>query len=242
MKTMNLSLLLVIIFLALSCVNTNDSDNLKKYRVVESSSVIEDTACYTINIEYPYFVADGDEEQGFDTLNETIQFFMDTAARYYWGVEPDSAKVLIDETGAAGKYVLDNKYQLLDTTPDVISILMETYTYALGAHGFTALHTYNFDVKERRFIAIGDLLDFSNPETTDQLNQLLAKNFVNPEDCFNDIPTADEQFELFGIEKGNIVFYYEAYTLGPYYCGWAKVVVPIEQLKAAGLWKRDRDI
>jgi len=231
--------ILTIVF-ANACINTNDLESAKKYRVVESKSVVEDSACYTINLEYPYFAAD-DANLNVDALNQAVQFFLDTAARYYWGVEPDSASVLIDETGTAGKYVLDNKYQVLDTTPDVISLLMETYSYALGAHGFTALHTYNFDVKKGEFIALGDVLDFSKPENTDKLNQLLAKNFVNPEDCFNDSPTAGADFELFGLEKDGISFFYEAYALGPYYCGWAKVVVPIEQLKAAGLWKWDRD-
>ncbi len=237
MKTINFYLFLVMIFLAMSCIRNNDSDNANNYRVVQSNSVIEDSAYYTINLEYPYFVADGDNNPGLDKLNEKLQFFMDTAARYYWGVDPDSAVVLIDETGSAGKYELDNKYQMLDTTPDVISILMETYSYALGAHGFTALHTYNFDVKEGKFIALGNVLDFSKPGNTDKLNQLLAKNFNNPEDCFNDSPTADAGFELFGIEKGNLIFYYEAYALGPYFCGSAKVVVSIEDLKKAGLWK-----
>jgi len=242
MKVGNFVVLLVILVFALSCNNTNNAFDAKTYRVIESNSLIEDTAYYSIDIEYPYFVADGNEGQGLDTLNEAIQSFLDSAARYYWGVEPDSAVVLIDETGTAGKYVLDNKYQLLDTTPDVISILMETYSYALGAHGFTALHTYNFNVKERRFIAIGDLLDLSKPGNTDQLNQLLAKNFVNPKDCFNDKPTANSHYELFGIENGSLAFYYEAYTLGPYYCGWAKVLVSIEELKTAGLWKWDKAI
>jgi len=237
MKVRNFLFFLVIIFLAFSCINNNDSNSGKNYRVIESNSVIEDSAYYTINFEYPYFVADGNEDHGLDKLNETVQSFMDTAARYYWGVGIDSVKVLIDEIGSTGKYELNNKYQLLDTTPDVISILMETYSYALGAHGFTALHTYNFDIKENKLIVIGDVLDLSKPENTDKLNQLLAKNFDNPEDCFNTDPTADANFELFGFEKGNLVFYYEAYALGPYYCGSAKVVVSIDELKAAGMWK-----
>jgi len=164
---------------------------------------------------------------------------LDTAAAYYWGVEMDSVKYFIDEAGSSAQYALSNKYRILDTTGNVISILMETYSYALGAHGFTALHTYNFDIEQNRFLSINDLLDFSKPDNILQLNKILKDHFENPEGCFNDTPTADGNFELFGIEPENLVFFYEAYELGAYYCGIARVSVPIEELKKAGLWKNN---
>jgi hypothetical protein len=114
---------------------------------------------------------------------------------------------------------------------------METYSYALGAHGFTALHTYNYDLERNRLLVISDILNLSTPDNITTLNNLLARNFENPNDCFTQAPTADAQFQLFGIRPEHLVFYYEAYELGAYSCGIASINVPIEQLLEAGLWK-----
>ena len=207
------------------------------YRVVESSGTIEDTAYYSIKLEYPVFISEHDNDTTFTELNQRIDAFLDTAARYYWGTSPDSTKHIINETGAAGQFILENEYKILDTTNKLISLKMETYSFALGAHGFTAIHTYNFDVKEKRFLQITDLLNLGNQENVDLLNGLLVSYFKNEDDCFNHDPTAGPDFDLFGLEPGNMVFYYEAYELGAYYCGSAAIRIPYEALKEAGLWK-----
>ncbi|MCF8364741.1 MAG: DUF3298 and DUF4163 domain-containing protein [Bacteroidales bacterium] len=242
MNNFRISVFLLIIFMIFSCNSINENENRKGYHVIESNRLVTDSLYYTIKLEYPVFIAEDDQNQGSDIINNTIEKFLDTAARYYWGVEIDSAIVMIDETGTSGKYELYNSYQILDTTPDIISIFMETYSYALGAHGYTALHTHNFDLRQGKFLNLNDVLNFNYSENTSKLNELLAKYFQNPDACFNDLPTAGADFELFGIEPEHLVFYYETYSLGPYYCGTAKVRIPIEELKTAGLWKLDGKI
>jgi hypothetical protein len=230
-----LGLILSITVIFTSC-GSDDKHSLK-YRILESSSVIEDTAYYSIKLEYPVFIVEDEDLQSLDTLNNTIEQFLDTAAAYYWGTDPDSVKFIIDETETAGKYVLDNKSEILDTTNQLISLKMETYSYALGAHGFIAIHTWNFDIETGKFLRLDDLLDLSDSTKVTALNNLLLQNFENPEDCFNENPVADGSFELFGLEPEYMVFYYEAYELGAYYCGMATVRIPYEALKEAGLWK-----
>ena len=211
------------------------------YRVVESSSVIEDTAYYSIKLEYPVFISMDENDTTFAELNQRIDAFLDTAAPYYWGTSLDSTKQIIHETGAAGQFILENEYEILDTTDRLVSLKMETYIFALVAHCFTATHTYNFDMKEKRFLLITDLLNLGNQENVDLLNGLLLRYFKNEDDCFNHHPTAGPDFDLFGLEPGNMVFYYEAYELGAYYCGSAAIRVPYEALKEAGLWKPGND-
>jgi hypothetical protein len=118
---------------------------------------------------------------------------------------------------------------------------MDTYSYALGAHGFTAIHTYNFDVKTGRFIRFKDVLNLNDSTNIRKLANLLKENFENPEDCFNDEPTADGTFKLFAFEPENMIFYYEAYELGAYYCGMASVKVPVADLREAGLLKKEME-
>lgn len=222
-----------------SCYYSGEAD--LGYRVVEGSSAIEDTAYYSIKLDYPVFISGDDNDTTFAELNHRIDALLDTAAQYYWGTSPDSTKQIINETGAAGQFILENEYEILDTTRRLVSLKMETYSFALGAHGFTAIHTYNFDLEKMHFLRITDLLDLDNQENVDLLNGLLIRYFKNEDDCFNHDPKAGPDFALFGLEPGNMVFYYEAYELGAYYCGSAAIRVPYKALKEAGIWKPEND-
>ncbi len=236
MKTMNYFIFLVLMLLVWSCGSESGTNENKSYTVIDSHRMVEDSGYYNIDFEFPVFVGN-DGENPLDKLNSAISGLLDTAAIYYWGIPLDSVRATIEDSEASGSYVLNNKYTVLDTSAHRISIMMETYSYALGAHGFTALHTYNFDVEHNKMLAIDDILDLSGEENIATLNALLADNFENPEDCFTRPPTADADFQLFGLSLEYLVFYYEAYELGAYSCGIARVNVPIQRLIAAGLWK-----
>lgn len=236
MKAINYFIFSALVLLAWSCDSESNTNENKSYTLIDSHRMIEDSAYYEIDLEFPVFVGK-DDKNSLDELNSAIGELLDTAAIYYWGIPPDSVKAEIESTEASGTYVLNNKYTVLDTSAHRISIMMETYSYALGAHGFTALHTYTFDVEHSKMLTIGDILDLSDEENIASLNALLVENFENPEDCFTLPPSADANFQLFGLTPENLVFYYEAYELGAYSCGMAKVSVPISSLIEAGLWK-----
>ena len=222
----------------ISCNAELSEEDTPGYRVIENEKIIEDTACYSIRLQYPSFIADADSVQTLEILNAQIEGFLDTAAHYYWRMPPDSTGQIIEEAGSAGIFTLDNRYTILDTTNRFISLKMETYSYALGAHGFTAIHTYNFDIENGVFLKFDDILDLDDTTRVAKLNALLKENFENPEDCFNDEPTANGSFELFAVEPEYVVFYYEAYELGAYYCGTAIVKVPVKDLREAGLLRK----
>lgn len=212
------------------------------YHVLESKKTIEDTAIYKILKNYPEFIADDDKlKPSLDILNQSIVNFVDTLELYYWGTNIDGAKQIKNETGTAGVFELLNKSTILDTTNQFISIKFETYSYALGAHGFTGINTLNFDIKDKRFLQLTDVIDFSKPENLTNLNNLLQKNFENPDSCFNTQPSVMPDFKRFGISREFLYCYFEAYELGAYYCGAATVKVPVNELKNAGLWLLESD-
>lgn len=234
---------IVLIILAIivgACRDLPESDNSPTYRIVEMDRVIEDTAYYSIRMHYPVFSSDDKvENDKLEFLNQEIASFLDTASHYYWGVHTTAIVHFLKETKASGKYELTNKYTILDSTKTLISLKMETYSYAMGAHGFNALHTYNLDLANNKMLKLEDILDLSSKEKNELLNKLLQKNFVDPEDCFNDLPTANKDFELFGLEPGFLVFFYQAYDLGAYSCGEASVRISLDELRDVGLWKAD---
>lgn len=233
-------LLIILASIAGACRNLPEADKELGYRIVEMDRVIEDTAYYSIRMQYPDFSSDDKvKNEGLEVLNNKITSFLDTASHYYWGINTTAIVHFLKQSGSLGKYELINTYTILDSTQALISLKMETYSYALGAHGFNALHTYNWDLANNKMLKLEDVLDLSSPEKNNVLNKLLQENFVNPEGCFNDLPTADKDFDLFGLESGFLVFFYEAYELGAYSCGEASVRISLDELRDAGLWKAD---
>ena len=220
-----------------ACRQDKPEKNPRTYRVEHKQVLYENPSYFTIELNYPLFVTEGEEELNLEPLNTAITSFLDTAAVYYWGTDTTGAKQVIDEAEAAGTYQLLNTYEIPDTTNHLISVKLETYSFALGAHGFTAIHTYNYSTCEQKMLDIQDVLDLSSTEKILHLNQLLLKHFENPEDCFNQDPTADSDFTRFALTEDEVIFYYEAYELGAYYCGMAEIRIPVAELEEAGLWK-----
>lgn len=207
------------------------------YSVLENKKAVEDTAYYKVFKNFPEFISQEKKtKKNLTILNQAIVNFTDTLEQYYWGTNPEGAKQIKNETQAAGIFELLNKYQILDTTHRFISIKFETYSYALGAHGFTGINTFNFDIKNNRFIQLTDIISFTKPENLIQLNNLVQKNFKNPDSCFNTQPAVSPDFNKFGISREYLYLYYEAYELGAYYCGSATIKIPVNELKEYELW------
>lgn len=232
----------LITLLFTGCNLWKDKKTTLPYHVLESKTTVEDTTIFKVLKNYPEFIADKKKlKPSFDILNQAIVTFVDTLEHYYWGTNIQGAKQIKNETGTAGVFELLNKYTILDTTNQFISIRFETYSYALGAHGFTGLNTFNFDLKTAKFIQFSEVIDFSKPENIDALNTLLQKHFVNPDTCFNTQPTIVPDFKRFGISREFLFCYFEAYELGAYYCGSATVKIPVDELKTSGLWIMGKD-
>jgi hypothetical protein len=236
MKRLTAYFFLITLFVA-GCNLWKDKKTPLLYHVLESKKTVEDTTYYKILKNYPEFIADDEKlKPSLDNLNQAIVNFVDTLELYYWGTDIDGAKQIKYETGAAGLFELLNKFTILDTTNRFISIQFETFSYALGAHGFTGLNTFNFDLNTAKFIQFPEVIDFSKPENIDTLNTLLKKHFVNSDTCFTTQPTVIPDFKRFGLSRDFLFCYFEAYELGAYYCGSATVKVPVDELKRAGLW------
>jgi len=237
MNKSTLLLLMAIVF-AFACHRKPAEKYKPEYSMIEQSKIIGDTAYFSIDLQYPLFnSADNSKNTGLDLLNKRMAAFLDTAANYYWGTDADGARKVIDETGAHGKYELLNRYEALSKEVNLISVKFETYSYALGAHGFTAITTFNFDVKNSKFLELTDFISINTAEEQNTLNALLVKYLENPQQCFDKEPSVGKEFENFGVTMENMIFYFEAYELGAYYCGAAAIKIPIKVLKESGIWK-----
>jgi hypothetical protein len=240
MKTKFYLLFLGMIVVA-ACTTNKSSDEKQqrplKYMVVENSKWVEDTLYYKIDYQYPFFKSDDSAvSQHLIRLNDRIRYFFDTAEKTFWGVDAEGAVKIIKESEASGKYESMNRYEILDTTNQLISLKFETYSYALGAHGFTAINTWNLNLGTGKLLKLTDVVDLSDKDKLTLFNQLLVAGFVNPEDCFTEEPRVDSDYNKFAISSDFLVIYFEAYELGAYSCGSAEILVSIDELKNNGLW------
>ncbi len=226
----------IAMLMVVSCGRSSKKDEGLAYSIVYSQKVDIDSLYYQIDIEFPVFVSDDTAIFSFEILNDAMSAFLDTAAYYYWGVDREGAKNSIDETETHGVFMFYNRYHVTDSTNSIVSVVFESYSYALGAHGFTAITTYNYDIVSRQWLDLTDIVDISTEENLAALNDLLIEYFENPYGCFTKEPTADSDFKRFGTEPGFLVFHYEAYELGAYSCGEAVVKIPVDALREAGIW------
>lgn len=238
MKKSILLFVLLPLIISFSCNRRKkqDAPTTLPYKIVHQEKKVLDSLYFQLDIQNPLFVANNSNEVDLHDLNNAIQQFLDSAMVYFWGTDTAGARKMIDETGASGYFMLLNNYEIKDTSAKVISLKFETYSYALGAHGFTAFTTFNFDVPERKFIQLTDLIDVSEPEKMLAMDSLLIKYLDDPEDCFTTEPFADENFNRFTISSEYLSFFFEAYELGAYSCGSAEIRIPIAELKSADLW------
>jgi hypothetical protein len=238
------AIFLVALVAALWACNRHQTDEKPiEYSVIEQSTITGDTAYYYIKLEFPLFKADQPADDSLlEPLNSRIESFVDTAAKFYWGMEVKDVPGYIDTVQAHGKFELYNNYEILLSTSDTISLRLETYSYALGAHGFTAFHTYNYDIRHQRFIGLDEVLDLSSDTNVNSINELLARYFENPEDCFTEVPTINVNEQLWGFRPEYMVFFYEAYELGAYVCGSTEVKIPMQELRKRNLLRMNEDL
>lgn len=243
MKT-KLFLFFVGLAILASCKTSTESDQEGSlaYRLVENSKLIEDTLYYRIDFQYPYFSSDDEKiSHKITSFNDSVQTFLDNAEQTYWATDTDGAVKIIQETGASGQYELINRYEVLDTANQLISLKFETYSYALGAHGFTAINTWNLNIESGKYLKLTDVVNLSDENKLTQFNQLLVASFVNTEGCFSEEPKINSTYDKFAITSDFLVIYFEAYDLGPYSCGSAEIMVSIDELKESGLWRLTDD-
>jgi len=128
-------------------------------------------------------------------------------------------------------------YDLAIFDKDCISTKFTIYSYQGGAHGLTYYKCFIYDVNKAKQLFLGDLLHVKQKKEVKSLNRLLVKYFENPNQCFNELPEINSDFDCFSYQDDSFIFSFSDYTLGAYVCGTAEIRVPIWDLKQHGLLK-----
>ncbi len=204
----------------------------EKEVVVADNRVSHDVETYKVEASRPSFLWKGEQtDAAFSKLNQAISDLVDglvdslrvDANEFFREMEE------LDMERPAWRYELMVEDSVFMVTPDFVSVRLTVYEFRGGAHGMTAFHSFNYDVKNQKLLTNEEILDYGKSAVVDAG---LKANFENPDGCFNLEPTLADA-TVVNVTPESLCFTYEQYVLGPYACGVAEVEVPRATLKEA---------
>ncbi|MDB4983932.1 MAG: secreted deoxyriboendonuclease [Patescibacteria group bacterium] len=135
-----------------------------------------------------------------------------------------------------GYYSFSVGSNIVQSNENYISVAVREEGFTGGAHGFHNVFTYNYDVKNKKEIAITDLTTLDNAASRSRaiLSKKLAEAANVPkldqdsatmmEDGTD--PTVLENFQQFTFTQASITFYFGEYQVAPYVFGEQDVTIP----------------
>ena len=203
---------------------------------------------YEYEVNFPKLATEPEnaKKQIKEAFNSEITKFIESYLKNYDKTSLVEKKKIVDiiiaEDSITAKensmvYHLNISYLTNETTAGLLSVKFIIESFDLGAHGNTYFKTFNFNLKTGDFLTVDDLLNVSSDEDIAKLDKLISKNFDNPLNCFDTTPKVSLKDMQFSVTEENAVFSYQPYILGAYTCGSSTILIPISELKEAGLWK-----
>lgn len=198
---------------------------------------------YTIDVEYPQIEGDA----RFDKFNrearsliaKDVAAFKSAETSEAAPEESDPGRVLADE---AQESSLDIDYEIRCATDDLISVELSESSYSAGAaHPNTNTTVLNYDVKNGKKLALGDLF---NPKAgyLGAISAYCIKDLKEQSKKSKDLMFDDEQiksgagpradnYKAWAITKKGLFIVFDPYQVASYAAGPQYVLVPYSALK-----------
>lgn len=131
------------------------------------------------------------------------------------------------------------KYKVRTNTKDVLSISIEIYWFAGGAHGMTVIKSVTFDVNTGKIYRLKDLF-IQNADYVSRLSSIVKRQIKE-----KDMPIIVDFEHInpdqdYYIENGTLVLYFQLYELTPYAYGFPKFPIPTREI--SDILKKDSPI
>lgn len=129
-------------------------------------------------------------------------------------------------------YKLVSRYEVKRNN-DILSMYIDYYEYAGGAHGITNRVTYNIDVNTGKELYLKDLFKSKYDYTSiinDEINKQIAKTpeaYFKGTNGFNGIKDNQQYF----LEDGYLIVQFQYYDIAPYASGMPQFRIPLESFK-----------
>lgn len=163
-----------------------------------------------------------------------------------YGEYRQSMKDLENSTDEADKDVLQHlvemlknleyigKINKLSSSDDFLSFSNNTYSFLGGAHGSSALQTFNIDFKEKKILTLADLFNTADYKTVllNKINEQIKNSQELKDKLYPDKQTvSDINDNAFYLKDNSLVIYYQPYDIGPYVSGFISFEISLDELK-----------
>lgn len=187
----------------------------------------------TVTIPYIYGLENLPTE---DFINEKIMrdlrpFIRDLSA---WAEEAEAEEAEADSKNEGWdfrEYQIYTDYEIYHTDGELLSFTIDYYQYTGGAHGMTFRHSYNYNLKTGKELALNDLFknqfDYS-PIILTKINEKISEE---PDLYFVESIDYLEPDVNFYVTEEKMVIYFPLYEIAPYCVGFPGFEIPLEQLK-----------
>ena len=121
------------------------------------------------------------------------------------------------------------KYKIRTNENGILSISIEIYWFAGGAHGMTVLRSVTFDVNTGRIYRLEDLFK-PNSDYVKRLSDIIKRQIKE-----KDIPlivdfTSIDPDQDYYIESQTLMVYFQLYELAPYVYGFVTFPIPYREI------------
>ncbi|WP_373599295.1 DUF3298 and DUF4163 domain-containing protein [Paraclostridium bifermentans] len=223
-KIIFISFIMIFISTFLVCASSKDNSCL----VITDKKIQSESEFLKVNIKYPVLslketckndVASDNIEKINKDIASTINDFknnVEVASKEY-----EKNK---DNTGMKYQYEAFADYNYIYNKDNIVSIPITMYEFTGGAHGFTTLKSFNYDIKNGVEIKLGDLFS-EDCNYTEIINGYIAKEISKDKSIYF---TGEEGFkgisdnQNFYIEEDGVVVYFGLYEIAPYSSGIPK--------------------
>lgn len=128
------------------------------------------------------------------------------------------------------------KYEVKSKS-DILSIIVDNYTFTGGSHGQSRKDYYNIDLNNNKLLKLGDLFiensDYKtiiNGEINKEIEKQIleeAKSYFKEDDQF---VTIEDNHDFYIDKKGDLVITFQPYEITPWYMGHPEFKIPREKI------------
>jgi len=188
-----------------------------------------------ITIEYP-------QVAGLDDFNSKVKSIVDSKLNEFKSnaLANDQAIKQVDPESYAKyprEYEFQMSYTLSQTDTNILSVVLNEHSFEGGAHGATLYTSINYDVNKKLEIKLSDLFkddqdylknisEFCIKDLTNQMTILGSIDMTNDNWIQEGAGPKEENYDIFLVNKDNIVFYFPQYQVAAYAAGDFKVIYP----------------
>lgn len=192
-------------------------------------SIRESDSFFYVQAEYPEFMAASDD------FNHEITALISDKINSFKEQSTDNWKARLD-TVPAGKPVPENpeqpfpfiaSWESAQLNTQYLSLVIKIYYFSGGAHGNEEIHTFNYDLSQKKKIGIQDFFD-SSEEALKNISKISAEDITSQlqstgwkdDDSLKEMinqgtaPTF-ENFENFNFDPQGLTIYFGKYQVAP---------------------------